>query len=57
MRCLQKETKPLKDLVQDAVMVFISVVVGEFTYRQMHPLSKMILADGSPQAFTDSPAF
>ena len=57
MRCLQKETKPLKELVKDGFMVFVSVVVGEFTYRQMHPLSKMILGDGSTQAFTDSPAF
>ena len=57
MRCLQKETKPLKDLVQDGIMVFVSVIIGEFTYRQMHPLSKMILGDGSTQAFTDSPAF
>ena len=57
MRCLQKETKSLKELVKDSLMVFVSVIVGEFTYRQMHPLSKMILGDGSTQAFTDSPAF
>ena len=57
MRCLQKETKPLKELVKDGLMVFVSVIIGDFTYRQMHPISKMILGDGSTQAFTDNPTF
>lgn len=57
MRCLQKETKPLKELIKDGLMVFVSVIIGDFTYRQMHPISKMILGDGSTQAFTDNPTF
>ena len=57
MRILEKENKPIKDLVKDALMVYISVVVGNFTYQQMQPLSKMKLGDGSAQAFTDAPSF
>jgi len=57
MRCLNKESKPFKELFKDAFMVFLSVIVGNFTYKQMQPLGKMILGDGNTEAFTDAPSF
>ena len=57
MRCLNKESKPFKELLKDAFMVFLSVIVGNFTYKQMQPLGKMILGDGNTEAFTDTPSF
>ena len=57
MRCFNKESRPIKELFKDALMVFLSVVVGNFTHKQMQPLSKMILGDGNTEAFTDAPSF
>jgi hypothetical protein len=39
MRFLTKEPKPIKELVRDTIIVFISVVLGLFIFIQMGPLS------------------
>ena len=57
MRCFNNESKPLKDLVKDAIMVFLSVIAGDFINKQMQPLSSMILGDGSTKVFTNNPDF
>ena len=57
MRMLNKETKSIKELVTDSLIVFISVICGNFVFLQMQPLSEMILGDGNAQAFTDKPNF
>ena len=57
MRMVNKETKTIKELVTDSLIVFISVICGNFVFVQMQPLSEMILGDGNAQAFTDNPNF
>ena len=57
MRMINKETKTIKELVTDSLIVFISVICGNFVFVQMQPLSEMILGDGNAQAFTDKPNF
>ena len=57
MRCFEKENKSLKELIQDAFMVYLSVVAGDFIYNQMQPIGKMILGDGNTEVFTNNPDF
>lgn len=57
MRVIKKESTPLKELVTDTIFVFVSVVCGDFIFRQMQPLGEIILGDGNVQAFTDNPTF
>ena len=49
MRMINKETKTIKELVTDSLIVFISVICGNFVFVQMQPLSEMILGDGNWQ--------
>ena len=53
MRILEKENKPIKDLVKDALMVYISVVVGFYILSQFG--QKIIKS--APKVFTDNPGF
>ena len=57
MRFIEKEAKPLKHLIRDALVVYFSVVAGDFVMNQINP---MIQDGGSivaPQVFTDNPGF
>ena len=56
MRFVDKENKPLKLLIRDALLVYFSVVFGNFVLEQLNPLS---IGEGStsPQVFTDNPEF
>jgi len=58
MRFVDKESKPLKVLIRDALVVYFSVVSGHFILNQINPLIKDI-AGGSKvtQVFTDNPGF
>lgn len=58
MRFVDKESKPLKVLIRDALVVYFSVVSGHFILNQIKPLIKDI-AGGSKvtQVFTDNPGF
>jgi hypothetical protein len=58
MRFVEKESKPLKELIRDAILVYFSVVSGHFILNQINPLVDNI-AGGSKitQVFTDNPGF
>jgi|UniRef100_A0A6C0B9M1 uncharacterized membrane protein YkgB len=58
MRFIEKESKPLKYLIRDSLLVYFSVIVGIFFVDQLKP----IMEEGSsatinPSVFTDNPAF
>ena len=58
MRFIEKESKPLKYLIRDSLLVYFSVVFGNFVIGQINPM----LQGGSTKAnitpiFTDNPGF
>ena len=53
MRFIDKENKPLKFLIRDTLVVFVSVVSGNFILEQIQPLHVV----SSPAVFTDNPGF
>jgi hypothetical protein len=55
MRFVDKESKPLKLLIRDALLVYFSVICGIFVLEQLRPMN----SEGpvSPQVFTDNPEF
>jgi hypothetical protein len=57
MRFIEKESKPLKLLIRDALLVYVSVVMGYFILGQLKP----IIQDGgtvvAPPVFTGNPDF
>jgi hypothetical protein len=58
MRFVDKESKPLKFLVRDTLVVYVSVVAGNFIYEQVTPVFEQTVATtSSPIAFTDNPPF
>ena len=57
MRYIDKEPLPLKFLVRDTLLVYVSVVVGSFIIDQLKPVIHDIDAVNAPLAFTDNPPF
>jgi hypothetical protein len=57
MRYIEKDAKPLKVLIRDALIVYISVVSGSFILDQLNPIIKDNIMPTSPIAFTDNPPF
>jgi hypothetical protein len=55
MRFVDKESKPLKLLIRDALLVYFSVVFGIFVMEQLKPMGGEHPV--SPQVFTDNPEF
>jgi len=55
MRFVEKESKPLKLLIRDTLLVYFSVIVGNFLVDQLIPVIN--LTDSSPDVFTDNPEF
>ncbi len=55
MRFIEKENKPLKFLIRDALIVYISVVFGDFIIRQVNPVIHTV--SGATPVFTDNPGF
>jgi hypothetical protein len=58
MRFIEKESKPLKFLIRDSLLVYFSVIVGYFISDQL----KTVAQSGgesskSIQVFTDNPEF
>ncbi len=57
MRFVEKESKPLKFLIRDALLVYFSVIIANFVIEQINP----IMSGGSSKkitpVFTDNPAF
>ena len=55
MRFIEKENKPVKLLIRDSLLVYVSVVLGYFILGQLNP---MIQNGGeNPVVFTDNPEF
>ena len=57
MQYIEKESKPLKVLIRDALVVYVSVVAGNFIMEQLTPVIKDSSIITSPVAFTDNPPF
>jgi hypothetical protein len=57
MRYIEKESKPLKILIRDALVVYVSVIAGMFVLEQLTPVIKETVVPTSPIAFTDNPPF
>ena len=55
MRFIEKESKPLKFLVRDSLLVYFSVLIGNFILEQLKPA--MQEGGGAPSVFTDNPDF
>jgi hypothetical protein len=56
MRFIDKESKPLKMLVRDTLLVYFSVLIGNFVLDQLKPA----IQEGSgvaPAVFTGNPDF
>lgn len=57
MRYIEKESKPLKLLIRDSLIVYISVVTGNFIIVQLQPVINEGINNVNPVAFTDNPPF
>jgi hypothetical protein len=57
MQYVEKESKPLKILIRDALVVYVCVVAGMFILEQLTPVIKETVVPSSPIAFTDNPPF
>ena len=57
MRFVDKEAKPLKLLIRDALLVYISVIIGYFILGQLKPIIQNGGAISAPQVFTGNPEF
>ena len=56
MRFIEKEAKPLKHLIRDALVVYFSVVAGDFVMNQINPVFEGGGKKLTP-VFTDNPGF
>ena len=58
MRFIEKDTKPLKFLIRDVLLVYFSVVFGDFVIGQINPVIKGGTSSSvSTPVFTDNPGF
>lgn len=57
MRYIDKEPLPLKFLVRDSLLVYVSVVMGSFIIEQLKPVINEVDIPVAPLAFTDNPPF
>ena len=57
MRYIDSEPKPLKLLIRDSLVVYVSVVIGSFILDQLKPVINESIIPISQLAFTDNPPF
>ena len=57
MQYIDREPKPLKILIRDALLVYVSVISGCFILEQLRPVINEIEIPSTPLAFTDNPPF
>jgi hypothetical protein len=57
MRYIDNEPKPLKILIRDVLLVYVTVVLGGFVISQLQPVINNIEIPTVPLAFTDNPPF
>jgi hypothetical protein len=59
MRFIDKESKPLKYLVRDSLLVYFSVISGHFVLEQIHSVEGVTSVESvkAPAVFTGNPEF
>ena len=60
MRFIEKESKPLKHLVRDTLVVYSSSILGFLLLDQLRPVLNEVVEGGSsgpPAVFVDNPTF
>lgn len=59
MRFIEKENKPIKLLMRDALLVYFSVIIGYFILEQLKPIIQNAGGDiiKNTPVFTDNPGF
>ena len=60
MRFVDKESKPLKHLIRDTLLVYTSVILGSFVLDQLRPMLSEVEGvggGGPPAVFVDNPSF
>ena len=57
MRFIDKESKPLKLLIRDALVVYISVISGNFIVEQLQPFIVGENIVSTPVVFIENPDF
>lgn len=55
MRFIEKESKPFKFLIRDALLVYFSVIIANFLLDQINPVTNG--GKKSTPVFTDNPGF
>jgi hypothetical protein len=55
MRITKKETKPVKELVRDTIIVYLSSMVGLYIINEFMPVTE--LTKTVTNVFTDAPGF
>lgn len=54
MRFILKETIPLKKMIRDTLLVYVSFIAGNFVYMQIEPIKDL---GSAPVVFTNNPEF
>jgi len=57
MRYIEKESKPLKLLFRDTLIVYFSVLIAHFVIDQLNPIMVAGSVKQVTPVFTDNPAF
>ncbi len=57
MRYIEKESKPLKLLMRDTLVVYFSVIIANFVIDQINPVMIAGASKKVTPVFTDNPAF
>lgn len=57
MRFIEKETRPVKELVKDSIIVYTCVLIGYYVLEQLSPLLKEGEKTASADVFTGEPSF
>ena len=57
MRYVEKESKPLKVLVKDTLLVYFSVIIANFIMEQINPVIAVGGGKATIPVFTDNPTF
>jgi hypothetical protein len=58
MKYVDQESKPLKLLVRDTVMVYASVILGDFVMGQVgSKVNDVLTSSVTPEVFNDTPDF
>lgn len=57
MKYIEQESKPLKMLVRDTILVYASVILGDFVMDQVNPTFQNMMPASTPEVFNDAPDF